>query len=136
LQEILLKAGLPEGVFEVVTGSGSVTGEALLEHAALEMLFFTGSTEVGRKVYTKAAERLKPAIMELGGKDPAIVTKNADIKRAVHSIAWGAFTNCGQTCIGMEICLVERAIFDEFLSEFLSITRSLKCGQQVGGLVR
>lgn len=132
LQEILLKAGLPEGVFEVVTGSGSVTGEALLEHPALEMLFFTGSTEVGRKVYTKAAQRLKPAIMELGGKDPAIVTKNADIKRAVYSILWGAFTNCGQTCIGMEICLVERDIFDEFLSEFLSITRSLKCGQQVG----
>lgn len=132
LQEILLKAGLPESVFEVVTGSGAVTGDALIEHPALEMLFFTGSTEVGRRVYTKAAQKLKPAIMELGGKDPAIVTKNADIKRAVHSIAWGAFTNCGQTCIGMEICLVERAVFDEFLREFLEIARSLKCGQQVG----
>ena len=83
-------------------------GQALIEHPDPDMMFFTGSTDIGRRVYMKAAERLKPVVMELGGKDPAIVTKNADLDRAAHAIAWGAFTNCGQTCIGMEVALVER----------------------------
>ncbi|MCX6006715.1 MAG: aldehyde dehydrogenase family protein, partial [Chloroflexi bacterium] len=78
VKEVLEKAGLPEGVVNIATGSGSVTGQALIENPGIDMFFFTGSTEIGKKVNLKAAERLVPAIMELGGKDAAIVTKNAD----------------------------------------------------------
>jgi len=132
LEEVFQKAGLPEGVFQVATGSGTVTGEALIDHSGLDMLFFTGSTSVGRSVNIKAAERLIPAIMELGGKDVAIVTGKAELDRAASSVAWGAFTNSGQTCIGIEICLVEKTVYDEFLEKLLSIVNDLKNGQASG----
>ncbi len=132
LAEVFKKAGLPEGVLQVVTGSGSVTGQALVEHPDISMLFFTGSTEVGRSVNLKAAERLIPAIMELGGKDAAIVTGNADLDRAANSICWGAFTNSGQTCIGIEICLVERSVYNDFLEKLLEIVNGLHNGRSAG----
>jgi len=132
VKEILEKAGLPEGVVNVATGSGSVTGQALIENPGIDMFFFTGSTEIGRRVNIKAAERLVPAVMELGGKDVAIVTKNADLQRAANAIAWGAFTNCGQTCIGMEICLVERPVYAEFLEKLTGIVKDIKSGTSVG----
>ncbi|MFO8058643.1 MAG: aldehyde dehydrogenase family protein [bacterium] len=132
LEEVFQKAGLPEGVFQTVTGSGSVTGQALIDHPDLDMLFFTGSTEVGRTVNLKAAERLVPTIMELGGKDAAIVTGKADLGRAASSVAWGAFTNSGQTCIGIEMCLVERNVYEEFLKKILDIIGELRNGQTSG----
>ncbi|MFA5400120.1 MAG: aldehyde dehydrogenase family protein [Dehalococcoidia bacterium] len=132
VKRILEKAGLPEGVVNVVTGNGSITGEALIENAGIDMFFFTGSTEVGRRVNIKAAERLVPAIMELGGKDVAIVTKNADLDKAANAISWGAFTNCGQTCIGMEICLVERPVYAAFLEKLMSIVKNIKSGERAG----
>ena len=79
VKEILEKGGLPEGVVNVVTGSGSLSGQALIDASGIDMFFFTGSTEIGRRVNIRAAEHLIPAIMELGGKDAAIVTKNADL---------------------------------------------------------
>jgi acyl-CoA reductase-like NAD-dependent aldehyde dehydrogenase len=132
VKRILEKAGLPEGVVNVVTGNGSVTGEALIENRGIDMFFFTGSTEIGRRVNIKAAERLVPAIMELGGKDVAIVTKNADLDKAANAISWGAFTNCGQTCIGMEICLVERPVYAAFMDKLMTIMKSIKSGTEAG----
>jgi len=88
-KEIMEKAGLPEGVIQVITGNGSVTGEALVENDDIDMIFFTGSSAVGRKINTRAAERLVPAMMELGGKDVAIVTQNANLDRAAHGVLWG-----------------------------------------------
>ncbi|MBN1375808.1 MAG: aldehyde dehydrogenase family protein [Dehalococcoidia bacterium] len=132
VREFLEKAGLPEGVVNIATGNGSVTGQALIENPKIDMFFFTGSTEIGKKVNIKAAERLVPTIMELGGKDTAIVTKNADLDRAAHTIAWGAFSNCGQTCIGMEIRLVERPVYNQFLEKLLAIVKNLKSGTATG----
>lgn len=132
IREILEKAGLPEGVLEVVTGSGSVTGQALIEHDKIDMLFFTGSTAIGRKVNVAAAERLIPTVMELGGKDVAIVTKNADLDRAAHAVTWGSFTNSGQTCIGVETVLVDRAVYEPFLEKVTAITSSLRSGKKAG----
>ena len=132
VKEVLEKAGLPEGVVNVATGSGSVTGQALIENTDIDMFFFTGSTEIGKKVNMQAAERLIPTIMELGGKDAAIVTKNADLDRAAHTIAWGAFSNCGQTCIGMEICLVERPVYNQFMEKLMAIVKNLKSGNETG----
>ena len=132
VKEVLEKAGLSDGVVNIATGSGSVTGQALIENTDIDMFFFTGSMEIGKKVNLKAAERLVPAIMELGGKDAAIVTKNADLDRAAHTIAWGAFSNCGQTCIGMEICLVERPVYKEFMEKLMAIVKDLKSGSATG----
>lgn len=132
VREILEKAGLPQGVINVATGNGSVTGQALIDNPGIDMYFFTGSTEVGRRVNIKAAERLVPAIMELGGKDAAIVTKNADLDRAAYAIAWGAFTNCGQTCVGIEMCLVERVVYDQFMQKLMEIVKVLKTGMSAG----
>ena len=132
VREILEKAGLPEGVVNVATGSGSFTGQALVDSPGIDMFFFTGSTEVGRRVNIRAAERLVPAIMELGGKDAAIVTKNADLDHAAHAVAWGAFTNCGQTCIGIEMCLVDRVVHDEFMEKLLKVVSEIKPGTACG----
>ncbi len=134
IQEVLEKAGLPPGVLQVLTGTGSLTGQALIEHEGLDMLFFTGSTEVGMEVYLKAAEHLIPVIMELGGKDVCIVTKNADLDRAARGISWGAFTNTGQTCIATEIILVEREVYEPFLEKLSELVCGMKPGKEVGCL--
>ncbi len=131
-QEIMERAGLPQGVVEVVTGKGSVTGQALIENEGLDMLFFTGSTEIGRMVNLKAAERLIPAVMELGGKDVAVVTSNADLDRAAHGVVFGGFTNCGQTCIGTEIALVDRRVYEPFLKKVVALTNCLETGKKPG----
>jgi len=132
VKEIFEKSGLPEGTVEVITGNGSITGQALIEHQGLDMLYFTGSTEVGREINIKAAERLVPAVMELGGKDVAIVTKNADLTRAANGIAWASFTNCGQTCISTELVLVQSEVYDEFVKRFTEVVGKLRTGKSSG----
>ncbi len=137
LRDILVEAGVPSGAIQVVTGSGSITGKALVEHPEIDMLFFTGSTEVGVDVNVAAARRLIPAVMELGGKDVMIVTRNADIERAAHAAVWGAFFNAGQTCTGVEFCLVERPVYQEFLDKVILIASKIESGTldgQVGSM--
>ena len=132
VKEIFDLAGLPDGVVEVVTGNGSMTGQALIENENLAMLYFTGSTDVGREIYRQAAERLIPALMELGGNDVAVVTRNANLDRAANGIAWASFTNCGQTCISSELILVERPVYDAFLEKFTEVVSRLKMGKRTG----
>jgi acyl-CoA reductase-like NAD-dependent aldehyde dehydrogenase len=134
VREVLEKAGLPAGAVEVVLGPGSITGQALIEHPGLDMLFFTGSTRVGKMVNLEAAKRLVPAVMELGGKDVAIVTRHADLDRAAHGVAWASFFNTGQTCIGTELILVDRAVYDEFLKKFTAVAGCLRPGMKAGQL--
>lgn len=134
LKEILEKGGLPPGVVNVVTGSGRVTGQALIENEDIDMFFFTGSTTVGKEVNRQAAKRLIPSIMELGGKDVAIVTKNADIERAAHGVLWGAMTNSGQTCIGTELALVDNRIYPSFMEALTRLLRNLKSGDVSGNV--
>ncbi len=132
VKEVLESSGLPPGVVQVITGTGSVTGQALIEHDGLDMLFFTGSTEVGKEVNARAAEHLIPTILELGGKDVCIVTEKANLDRAAHGVVWGCFTNSGQTCIGTEIVLVARAVYEPFLEKISALTSQLKLGSEPG----
>jgi acyl-CoA reductase-like NAD-dependent aldehyde dehydrogenase len=106
------EAGVPEGVFQVVAGRGDV-GEALT--AAADMIFFTGSATVGKKVAQAAAARLVPAVLELGGKSPMIVLADADLARAAHAAVWSGFANSGQVCIRTERVIVEAAVADRFV---------------------
>ncbi|BBB31825.1 succinate-semialdehyde dehydrogenase (NADP+) [Thermotomaculum hydrothermale] len=113
LEEVCKEAGLPDNVFRVVTGDGS-TGRELVE-SNVDMVCFTGSTAVGIEIAKKCSERLIPYVLELGGKDNAIVFEDADLGRAAAGIVWGGISNGGQTCIGVENVLVEESIYDKFI---------------------
>jgi acyl-CoA reductase-like NAD-dependent aldehyde dehydrogenase len=109
LARIAHDAGLPDGVFDVVTGRGATTGEALLQHPGWDMVSFTGSLLVGRHIGAVAGERIKRATLELGGKSPAVVLDDADLDRAVRTTVKNCFTNAGQKCNAPTRLLVPRA---------------------------
>jgi succinate-semialdehyde dehydrogenase/glutarate-semialdehyde dehydrogenase len=128
LEELFRRAGAPHGLVQVVQGSGPALGDALVGHPDIHAVVFTGSTETGRRVAARAAERLVPAVLELGGKDPMIVLADADLERAVDGALWGAFTNCGQVCSGIERVYVEGALFAPFLDRLAARAASLRIG--------
>lgn len=105
----------PTGVLELTTGFGE-TG-ALLCNAGVDKIGFTGSTRTGKKIMAQCAQTLTPVLLECGGKDPAVVAEDADVKAAARAIAWGAFSNAGQTCVGVERVYVVREVRDRFLAE-------------------
>lgn len=132
LKEILVAAGLPSQALQIVTGSGSVTGTALIQNPAIDMIVFTGSTAVGLEVSQAAAKNLVPTVLELGGKDAMIVTAKADLDRAAHAAVWGSFFNAGQTCTGVEFCFVEKVCYNRFLSKVLEVARAIRSGTATG----
>lgn len=120
------KAGLPAGVFNVVTGDGRKLGRALVEGA--DMVTMTGSTRAGREIYAAGAEQIKILRLELGGKAPFIVMEDADIDRAVAAAVTSRFTNCGQICTCNERMYLHHAIADEFMEKFVARTAALTIG--------
>lgn len=115
LAEILTEAGLPDGCMNVVTGSGSTIGQALIEHAQVDMLSFTGSTAVGRRVVEAAGRtNFKKLGLELGGKNPQIVFADADFEDAADGVAFGIGFNTGQCCVSGSRLIVERSVADAF----------------------
>ncbi|MCK2037919.1 aldehyde dehydrogenase family protein [Microbacterium sp. SSW1-49] len=115
LGELALEAGLPEGLFEVVTGSGSVVGQRLVDHPDVRKVVFTGSTEVGIEVAAGCARALKPVTLELGGKSANIVFEDADLERAAAAVPGSVFDNAGQDCCARSRLLVQRSVYDRFL---------------------
>lgn len=115
LAEILTEAGLPAGCMNVVTGSGSTIGQALIDHPKVDMLSFTGSTDVGRRVVEAAAKsNFKKLGLELGGKNPQIVFADADLEDAADGVAFGIAFNTGQCCVSGSRLVVERAVAKQF----------------------
>ncbi len=125
LREVFTSHGLPADILQIVNGYGE-TGGALVDEA--DMIAFTGSVRTGKVIAERAAKRLVPVSLELGGKDPMIVLRDADIERAANAAVWGAFTNSGQVCISVERVYVEDAIADEFTRRVVEKTRSLRQG--------
>ena len=123
--EAALECGAPADVFTVVTGAGR-TGAALVDN--VDMIHFTGSTATGRKVAVQAAERLIPVSLELGGKDPMIVLRDADVDRAANMAVEWAFRNSGQICISVERVYVEEPVYDAFVQKVVEKTRTLRQG--------
>jgi betaine-aldehyde dehydrogenase len=115
LGELALEAGLPEGLFEVVTGSGSVVGQRLVEHPDVRKVVFTGSTEVGIEVAAGCARALKPVTLELGGKSANVVFADADLEKAAAAVPGSVFDNAGQDCCARSRLLVQRSVYDRFL---------------------
>ncbi len=122
-------AGLPEDILQVVNGFGE-TGGALVDEA--DMIGFTGSIRTGKVIAERAARRLVPVSLELGGKDPMIVLRDADLERAAAAAVWGAFMNSGQVCISVERVYVEEAVADEFTRRVVEKTNQLRQGVDVG----
>lgn len=124
VRELVEAADLPEGLVAVVTGDGS-TGEALVR-SGVDKIVFTGSTATGRKVMAAAAESLTPVVLELGGKDPALILEDADLERASRGVAFGAFYNAGQTCLATERIFVVDAIYERFLERLTEQVAGLR----------
>ena len=119
---------LPEGVLQVLIGKGE-TGAALVER--IDMVAVTGSCETGRRVMEAASKRLTPVLLELGGKDPMLILKDANIDRAVNAAAWGSCFMTGQVCMSVERIYVERAVADEFQSKLVAKLEKLRTGPEL-----
>lgn len=128
VEELFRRAGAPPGLVRVVQGPGETVGEALVGHRGIGGVAFTGSTEVGRAVARAAAERLRPAVLELGGKDPMLVLDDADLDRAVEGALWGSFSNCGQACAGIERIAAAPGIHDAFVERLSARAAELRIG--------
>lgn len=126
MAEIFKNADLPDGVFNIVTGFGE-TGSNLVT-SKINKIIFTGSVATGKRIMAAAAENLTPVVLELGGKDPMIVLKDAPLSYTTSGAVWGAFTNSGQVCASVERVYVHEDIADEFIYEVVRKTRTLKQG--------
>ena len=115
LGELALEAGLPEDVFTVLPGKGSVVGERFVGHPLVRKICFTGSTEVGTRIMARAAEQVKRVTLELGGKSANIVFADADVEKAAATAPYGVFDNAGQDCCARSRILVQRSVYDRFL---------------------
>lgn len=129
LAELGLEAGLPDGVLNVVNGPGHITGQALGRHPDVDVLTFTGSTEVGRKFMEySASSNLKRVWLELGGKGANVVFPDADLDKAAHTAAWSIFYNAGQMCSAGSRLLVHESVHDEVVRTVLEVASSMQPG--------
>jgi acyl-CoA reductase-like NAD-dependent aldehyde dehydrogenase len=128
LAELFLEAGFPEGVFNVVTGSGEAAGAALAEHDDVDKITFTGSTEVGRYLLRAAAGNLKKVSLELGGKSPNIVFADADLEAALKGVFMGIFFCQGEICSAGSRLFVEETIYDQFVEQLANMAKTVRLG--------
>jgi acyl-CoA reductase-like NAD-dependent aldehyde dehydrogenase len=113
--ELAAEAGLPDGVFQVLPGKGSVVGQRLVDHPGVRKIVFTGSTEVGREIMAGCARQVKRLTLELGGKSANIVLADADLERAAATAPYAVFDNAGQDCCARSRILVQRSVLDRFM---------------------
>ncbi|MDA0182346.1 aldehyde dehydrogenase family protein [Solirubrobacter phytolaccae] len=128
LAEIIAEAGVPEGVFTVLPGTGAEAGEALVRHPLVRKVAFTGSTPVGERVAALAAVGSKRVTLELGGSDPMIICDDADLKAAASAAAMGRFYNCGQACLAIKRLYVFDAVADEIIEAVTAKAKRLRLG--------
>lgn len=141
LGELLMAAGVPPGVVNIVPGFGNVAGARIAEHPEIDKIAFTGSTAVGKAIVAAAAGNLKRVSLELGGKNPAIVLPDADLAKAIPGILQGAFANCGQVCTAPSRILVHRKLIDKVAegivvgAEAIRVGPGLEEGTEMGPVV-
>ncbi|MBL5972913.1 MAG: aldehyde dehydrogenase [Candidatus Leucobacter sulfamidivorax] len=141
LGELALESGLPEGLFQVLPGRGSVVGERFVTSPAVRKVVFTGSTEVGKRIMAGCAEQVKRVTLELGGKSANIVFADADVERAAATAPYSVFDNAGQDCCARSRLLVQRSVYDRFMEGFERAVQAVKVGDpadeatEVGPLV-
>ncbi|MFT2817796.1 aldehyde dehydrogenase family protein [Leifsonia sp. A12D58] len=128
LGELALEAGLPEGLFQVLPGRGSVVGERFVTNPTVRKVVFTGSTEVGKRIMAGCAEQVKRVTLELGGKSANIVFADSDLEKAAATAPYGVFENAGQDCCARSRILVERTVFDRFMELLEPAVQGVKVG--------
>jgi acyl-CoA reductase-like NAD-dependent aldehyde dehydrogenase len=126
--EIAASAGIPDGVVNVVVGPGSACGRRLVEHPDVAKIAFTGSTEVGRSIAASAAATIKRVTLELGGKSANVIFADADLERAAAAAPYAVFGNAGQDCCARSRILVQRDVYDRFVSLLVDATRGVRVG--------
>jgi acyl-CoA reductase-like NAD-dependent aldehyde dehydrogenase len=126
LGELALKAGIPEGVFNVVVGKGSIVGNRFVTHPLVRKIVFTGSTEVGKQIMAGCADQVKRVTLELGGKSANIIFADSDIERAAAAAPGAVFDNAGQDCCARSRILVEKSAFDKFMSAFETAVKKFR----------
>lgn len=128
LSHICKEAGLPDGVLNIVHGSGHITGEAIVRHAGIKAISFTGSTRAGEHIASVAAPKFKKLSLELGGKNPNIIFADCDWERMLSTTLQSSFANQGQICLCGSRILVQESIYEKFKMEFIARTRELRVG--------
>lgn len=128
IEELINSIGLPEGVFNFISAPGSAIGKSLIG-PKIRKIVFTGSVQIGKQVMETASKYLIPVVLELGGKDPMIVCKDANIELAANGAVWGAFTNAGQVCASVERVYVMKEVADDFIKKVVEKTKRLRVGQ-------
>ncbi|MEW6731038.1 MAG: aldehyde dehydrogenase family protein [Acidobacteriota bacterium] len=136
LAEICQEAGLPDGVFNLITGRGGNAGQALVEHKDVDGVSFTGSTPVGQDILRRSAGNLKRVELELGGKSPNIVFADADLEAAARGAVAGIFYNCGEVCTAGSRLFVEESIHDKFLEQVVARAKKLTPGDPLDAKTR
>jgi acyl-CoA reductase-like NAD-dependent aldehyde dehydrogenase len=126
--ELLAEGGLPQGVFNVITGRGSEAGEALATHPDVRKIAFTGSTPVGEQIMALCAKGTKRVTLELGGSDPMIIADDADLAEAASAASMGRFYNCGQACLAIKRVYVMESVADEVIESIVAKAKRLKVG--------
>jgi aminomuconate-semialdehyde/2-hydroxymuconate-6-semialdehyde dehydrogenase len=139
--QLCAEAGLPNGVLNVVHGLGPKAGQAIVEHPDISAISFTGGTATGKKIAATAAPMFKKLSLELGGKNPNIIFADCDLEQALQTSILSSFSNQGEICLCGSRILVERSLYDKFVSEFVKLTQALTIGDpldektKVGALV-
>ncbi len=131
IAEVYEEAGIPPGVFNVVTGSGSVVGDGIIAHSGIRGISFTGGVETGREVYQRGAKRLIKVGLELGGKNAIILMEDANLETAMDGIVFGAFGTAGQRCTATSRLIVHQEIYDDVLTQLKKRTEVLKIGDPI-----
>jgi len=126
--ELAVKAGLPPGVLQILPGSGSAVGDALVTHPLIRKVSFTGSTEIGRRIMELASRNLTRVSLELGGKSPNVVFADADWEKAADTSPMSVFANTGQDCCARSRMFVERSVYAGFVERFVAATKKLVVG--------
>lgn len=141
LGQICNDAGLPPGVLNIIHGTGPAVGEAIVKHNEIKAISFTGSTAVGKRIAGLCAEQLKKVSLELGGKNPVIIFDDCDYERMLSTTIRSSFSNTGQICLCGSRILVQRSIYDKFITDFAERTRAMKIGNpadpatEIGALI-
>jgi acyl-CoA reductase-like NAD-dependent aldehyde dehydrogenase len=128
LEELIVEAGIPEAVVNVVVGPGRVVGQRLVEHPDVAKIGFTGSTEVGRGVMQGAAATIKRVTLELGGKSANVIFADADLEQAAAAAPYAVFDNAGQDCCARSRIIVQKSVYDRFLDLLIEATRTVRVG--------
>ena len=128
LVEILAEAGIPKGVINIVHGGGGSVGNAIVDHPDVNLISFTGSSDIGKQINAKAGAMLKRVSLELGGKNAQIVMEDADLSLALEGVLWGAFGTTGQRCTATSRLILHEPIYDKFVAMLIEAVKKLQVG--------